>query len=73
MCGALRGMGKQTISTILIFISFYFVGNPISVFLGFYKGLGLSGITIGFISGSLTMGILIFITITWVSDWEGIS
>jgi multidrug resistance protein, MATE family len=73
MCGKLRGMGKQTIATILIFISFYFVGNPISVFLGFYKGLGLSGITIGFISGSLTMGILIFITITWVSDWEGIS
>jgi Na+-driven multidrug efflux pump len=49
------------------------VGHPISIFLGFYYGFGLPGITIGLITGSLTLGILVFITITRFTDWEGIS
>jgi len=54
-------------------MSFYLVGHPISIILGFYYGFGLPGITIGLISGSVTLGVLVFVTIKWFTDWEKIS
>jgi Na+-driven multidrug efflux pump len=49
------------------------VAHPVSIFLGFYYDFGLPGITIGLISGSVTLGILVFVTISWFTDWERIS
>jgi MATE family multidrug resistance protein len=71
--GALRGMGKQNIATRMVFAGFYLIGHPISIILCFYAGLGMVGITYGFICGSLSMGILFYITIACFSDWEKIS
>lgn len=71
--GALRGMGKQSVATSLIFAGFFLIGHPISIILCFYVGLGMTGITFGFITGSFSMGLLIYISITCFSDWEEIS
>ncbi len=71
--GALRGMGKQSVATSLIFAGFFLIGHPLSIILCFYVGLGMTGITFGFITGSLSMGLLIYISITCFSDWEAIS
>jgi MATE family multidrug resistance protein len=71
--GGLRGMGKQSIATRMVFAGFYLIGNPISIILCFYAGLGMVGITFGFILGSSSMGILFYITTTCFSDWEQIS
>jgi Na+-driven multidrug efflux pump len=44
----------------MIFAGFYFVGHPLSVLLCFVFDLGMKGLTIGFICGSATMGILFY-------------
>ncbi len=71
--GALRGMGKQNIATRMVFAGFFLIGHPLSIVFCFYAGLGMVGITYGFIIGSFTMGLLFYITITCFSDWEQIS
>lgn len=71
--GGLRGMGKQSIATRMVFAGFYLIGHPISIILCFYAGLGMVGITFGFILGSTSMGVLFYITTTCFSDWEQIS
>ena len=71
--GALRGMGKQNVATRLIFAGFFLIGHPLSIILCFYAGLGMQGITFGFIIGSLSMGLLIYISIACFSNWEEIS
>lgn len=73
MGGALRGMGKQDIATRMVFAGFYLIGHPISIILCFYADLGMVGITYGFIMGSMSMGVLFYITTTCFSDWEQIS
>jgi MATE family multidrug resistance protein len=71
--GALRGMGKQNIATRMVFAGFYLIGHPIYIILCLYAGLGMVGITYGFIVGSTSMGVLFYITISCFSDWEQIS
>ena len=68
--GALRGFGKQSVATRLVFCAFFLVGHPMSAILCFYFGLGLPGITIGFTIGSASMALLFYLTITCFSDWE---
>jgi Na+-driven multidrug efflux pump len=57
----------------MVFAGFFLIGHPISIILCFYAGLGMVGITYGFICGSLSMGVLFYITIACFSDWEQIS
>ena len=71
--GALRGMGKQSIATRMVFAGFFLVGHPISLILCFYADMGMFGITIGFMAGSASMGILYYITLTFFCDWKKIS
>lgn len=62
--GALRGMGKQSVATKMVFVGFYLVGHPLSVLFGFYFEMGLSGLILGFICGSVAMGILFYYSLT---------
>ncbi len=71
--GALRGFGKQSIATKLVFCAFFLVGHPMSALLCFYFGIGLPGITLGFTVGSIAMGLFFYINIVCFSDWEGIA
>jgi MATE family multidrug resistance protein len=71
--GALRGFGKQGIATRLVFFAFFIIGHPMSAIICFYFGVGLPGITLGFTLGSISMGILFYITITFFCDWENIA
>jgi MATE family multidrug resistance protein len=71
--GALRGMGKQSIATRMVFAGFYLIGHPISLILCFYFDLGMRGLTYGFICGSFSMGAFFYITGTCFSNWEQIS
>ena len=71
--GALRGMGKQSIATRMVFAGFFLVGHPISLILCFYADMGMFGITIGFMAGSASMGILYYISLTFFCDWKKIS
>ena len=68
--GSLRGMGKQSIATKLVFAGFFLVGHPISLVLCFYFDMGMMGITYGFMAGSFTMGLLFYIVINFFSNWE---
>jgi len=70
--GALRGMGKQSIASKLVFAGFFLVGHPLSYLLCFYFDLGMVGITYGFICGSATMAILFYIRLCFC-DWKQIS
>ena len=67
--GALRGMGKQSTATKMVFLGFYLVGHPMSALCAFYFNLGLSGLLIGFICGSFTMGLLFYFALTVSIDW----
>lgn len=49
------------------------VGHPLSVVFCFYAGIGLVGLTYGFILGSFSMGLLFYITLTCFCNWEQIS
>ncbi len=71
--GALRGMGKSNVATKLIFAGFFLIGHPLSIILCFYVGMGIVGITIGFIIGSFSMGFLVYVSTFCFSDWEEIS
>lgn len=71
--GALRGMGKQSIATRLVFAAFFLIGHPMSAIFCFYYDLGLPGITIGFTCGSIAMGVFFYITLKVFCDWEQIS
>lgn len=68
--GALRGMGKQTTATKLIFVGFYFCGHPFSALLAFYFDLGLTGLLMGFTIGSFSMGVLYYLSLTLTTDWD---
>jgi multidrug resistance protein, MATE family len=68
--GALRGMGKQSVATRMVFAGFFIVGHPISLLLCFYFQMGMVGITYGFICGSASMGLLYYVTITFFCDWD---
>ena len=57
----------------MVFAGFYLVGIPISLLLCFYFDMGMKGISIGFICGSATMGLLFYITIAGFCNWEEIS
>lgn len=57
----------------MVFAGFYFVGHPMSILLCFYFDLGMMGLTLGFIAGSFTMGVLFYYTLVARCDWEKVS
>lgn len=53
-----------------MFVGFFLVGHPTSVLLGFYFDLGMMGLTLGFIAGTFTMGLLYYLVLVTKVDWD---
>ncbi|CDW80126.1 multidrug and toxin extrusion protein 2-like [Stylonychia lemnae] len=68
--GGLRGIGKQSVATWLIFAGFFLFGHPVSVLLGFYFDLGMKGLIFGFCIGSFAMGFFYLINLVFLTDWQ---
>ena len=65
--GALRGLQDVKIPTLLVFISYWVVGFPVSYFLGKEDQFGSFGIWLGLLAGLSTAAILLFIRFNWLT------
>jgi len=74
LLGALRGAGLQTWGAIVLAVSFYIIGLPVSAYLGLHTELALMGIwmgnAIGLMVAALLMGVKI-LTVNWGKIVEG--
>ena len=65
--GALRGLQDVKIPTLLVFISYWIVGFPVSYFLGKEEQFGSFGVWMGLLAGLSTAAILLFIRFNWLT------
>ena len=65
--GALRGLQDVRIPTLLIFISYWVVGFPISYYLGLHTYFESSGIWLGLLAGLTVSSILLFIRFDYIT------
>eukprot|EP01080_Neovahlkampfia_damariscottae_P008615 gene8615-562_t len=72
--GVLRGLGKQTIGALFMFVSFYVLGIPVAIFFAFvlkWNVVGLwSGLTVGLMSVAGFFGAYIIFFINWEKEVE---
>ncbi|GAQ85370.1 MATE efflux family protein [Klebsormidium nitens] len=69
MSGVLRGSGKQDFGALCNFLSYYLVGIPMLVFLGFYCNLEAMGVWSGLLMGVLA-NLVIYSILTSMIDWK---
>nr|AKN21704.1 slc47a-7 [Schmidtea mediterranea] len=68
--GALRGCGRQKICVLLIFCSFYLLGQPIGISLAFVAQLKVQGLWIGLlVSLAICVPIAVIYT-NFIQDWQ---
>ena len=68
--GAIRGAGKQKLGTIVVIITYYFIGLPFGIPLMFKTPLKLYGIWIGYITIT-AIGLIIYIIVVYCGlDWS---
>ena len=68
--GVMRGIGMQKICTYIVFVAFYGVSMPIAYVMGKKYGLGLKGIWLGAIGGTITeIGIYLF-SFAFLLKWD---
>lgn len=65
--GALRGLQDVKIPTILIFISYWVVGFPISYYLGLCTEFKSSGVWFGLLAGLSVAAVLLFIRFNYIT------
>ncbi|XP_033100998.1 multidrug and toxin extrusion protein 1-like [Anneissia japonica] len=67
--GVLQGCGRQSAGALTAFISYYFIGLPVCIYLVFMCGYGAKGMWIGLCVGNGTqaIGLLLY---TFNIDWE---
>ncbi|KAE8660155.1 MULTIFUNCTIONAL family protein [Hibiscus syriacus] len=68
-CGILRGSARPGIGATINFYSFYMVGAPLAIFLGFVSGLGFLGMCYGLLAAQIACVISI-LTVVFRTDWE---
>lgn len=66
----LRGLGKQTQASVLSIIVFYFVMITLAYILGVEHKMGVLGIWVAILIGNILAGILFFIMLIFIIDWE---
>ncbi|KAL1817077.1 hypothetical protein ACET3Z_019651 [Daucus carota] len=69
LSGVARGTGWQTLGACVNLGSYYVVGTPVAILLGFQAHLKAKGLWIGIVAGALVQGILLAI-ITCFTDWK---
>ncbi len=65
--GALRGLQDVKIPTILIFISYWMVGFPISYYLGLYTDYKSAGVWLGLLAGLTVAAVLLYLRFNYVT------
>ncbi len=65
--GALRGLQDVKIPTVLIFISYWVVGFPISYYLGLHTDFKSSGVWLGLLAGLSVASILLFVRFNYIT------
>lgn len=76
LTGIVKGLGKQRIGSYVVFFSYYLVGLPISIGLGFNwsqanrtgDGWGILGLAAGTTVGSV-LHCLLYAALVWRTDW----
>ncbi|KAL8146372.1 hypothetical protein AgCh_004203 [Apium graveolens] len=69
LSGVARGTGWQTLGACVNLGSYYVVGIPVAILLGFQAHLKAKGLWIGIVAGALVQSILLAI-ITCFTDWK---
>jgi MATE family multidrug resistance protein len=69
MSGVLRGAGKQDFGALCNFLSYYLVGIPMLVFLGFYCDFEAMGLWSGLVMGVLA-NLIVYSVVTSIIDWR---
>ncbi|RVX21507.1 Protein detoxification 48 [Vitis vinifera] len=67
-CGVLRGSARPTLGANINLGSFYAIGLPISVLMGFFMDMGLLGLWLGLV-GAQTVCALVMLLVTLRTDW----
>ena len=68
-CGILRGSARPSIGALINFYSFYIVGTPIAIVLGFVLKLGYSGLCYGLLAAQVVCAVSI-LTAIYKTNWE---
>ncbi|KAJ1407668.1 Multi antimicrobial extrusion protein [Sesbania bispinosa] len=68
-CGILRGSARPGVGAGINFYSFYLVGAPVGIVLGFVWGLGLVGMCYGLLAAQIACVISILVVV-YNTDWE---
>jgi MATE family multidrug resistance protein len=68
-CGVLRGSARPTIGANINLGSFYLVGMPVAIFLGFFAKFGFAGLWIGLLAAQGSCAMLMFIVLCR-TDWN---
>ncbi|KAK8483357.1 hypothetical protein V6N13_091364 [Hibiscus sabdariffa] len=68
-CGILRGSARPGIGATINFYSFYMVGAPLAIVLGFVCGLGFVGMCYGLLAAQIACVISI-LAVVFRTDWE---
>ncbi|KAK9163287.1 hypothetical protein Syun_004189 [Stephania yunnanensis] len=67
-CGALRGSARPCVGATINLGSFYGVGMPIAVLMGFYMDMGLMGLWLGLLAAQATCGVFMTFVVLR-TDW----
>ncbi|XP_021607777.1 protein DETOXIFICATION 55 [Manihot esculenta] len=68
-CGILRGSARPVIGAGINFYSFYLVGAPVAIYLGFVWELGFVGLCYGLLAAQIACVVSI-LTVVYKTDWE---
>lgn len=68
-CGVLRGSARPTVGANINLGSFYLVGMPIAILLGFVVKMGFTGFWLGLLAAQGSCAILM-IYVLWTTDWN---
>ncbi|KAE8711606.1 putative ADP-ribosylation factor GTPase-activating protein AGD14-like [Hibiscus syriacus] len=69
LSGVAVGAGWQSIVAWVNIASYYLIGIPIGVVLGYVVGLGVKGVWVGMLLGTFVQTVTLVI-ITWKTDWD---
>ncbi|PIN10097.1 putative membrane protein, predicted efflux pump [Handroanthus impetiginosus] len=67
-CGVLRGSARPTLGARINLGSFYGVGLPLAVFMGFVMKMGLLGLWLGLLGAQIVCSITM-VWVLWRTDW----
>ncbi|KAL9229763.1 hypothetical protein vseg_005196 [Gypsophila vaccaria] len=70
MCGVLRGSARPKLGANINLGSFYGVGFPVAIVMGFYMDLGLLGLWVGLLAAQVACSIFMAIMLM-TTDWAG--